>query len=122
MFTELFCDGIALTRESAEIGPMSDSSIPLAAYRDVMFGEAARDSLATARGGNQRSLRLSNERLALSLTRLYGAMTKVELARLSGLSVQATSTILNRLESEGLMERGEPVRGRVGQPTVPYGL
>jgi len=101
---------------------MSDNSIPFAAFCDTMLGDAARDSFAPARGGNQRSLRLSNERLALSLTRLYGAITKVELARLSGLSLQATSTILNRLEAEGLMERGEPVRGRVGQPTVPYGL
>jgi predicted NBD/HSP70 family sugar kinase len=118
---ELLFERIARELESAEIAFMSDFSIPFAAFRDIVFGDAARDSVAPARGGNQRSLRLSNERLALSLTRLYGAMTKVELARLSGLSLQAT-TILNRLEAEGLMERREPVRGRVGQPTVPYGL
>jgi hypothetical protein len=31
-------------------------------------------------------------------------------------------TVKHRLEEEGLIERGEPMRGRVGQPAVPYGL
>ena len=101
---------------------MSDGSVSLPIFANVIFDAAALDSAAAVRGGNQRSLRLSNERLALSLARNSGPMTKIQLARLTGLTIQAATTILNRLEADGLMERGQPIRGRVGQPTVPYCL
>ena len=51
-----------------------------------------------------------------------GPLSKIEVARLTGLSVQSTSAIMNRLQADGLLKREAPLRGRVGQPTVPMSL
>src|SRR5271169_1504681 len=75
-----------------------------------------------AGGANQAGVRLYNERLLLSLVRRFGRLSKIEVARLTGLSVQSTSAIMNRLQSDGLLRREAPLRGRVGQPTVPVSL
>ncbi len=73
-------------------------------------------------GSNQSGMRAYNERLVLSLIRQTGAMAKVEIARKTGLSAQTVSVIMRSLESDGLLQRSEPVRGKVGQPSVPMGL
>lgn len=74
------------------------------------------------RGSNQSGMRAWNERLVLSLVRRHGALPKAEIARLTGLSAQTVSVIMRALESDGLLARGEPIRGRVGQPSVPMSL
>ncbi len=79
-------------------------------------------SSAANRGTTQSGVRLYNERLILSLIRRQRSLAKVEIARLTGLSVQTTTVIINRLEADGLLVAGEPQRGRVGQPSVPYSL
>ena len=80
-------------------------------------------SAATNIGGaNQAGVRLYNERLLLSLVRRFGPLSKIEVARLTGLSVQSTSAIMNRLQVDGLLKREPPLRGRVGQPTIPMSL
>ena len=73
-------------------------------------------------GANQAGVRLYNERLLLSLVRRFGPLSKIEVARLTGLSVQSTSGIMNRLQAEGLLKREAPLRGRVGQPTIPMSI
>ena len=73
-------------------------------------------------GADQSGVRVYNERLTLSLVRRYGQLSKIEVARMTGLSVQSASTIMNRLSAEGLLKREAPLRGRVGQPTVPVSL
>lgn len=73
-------------------------------------------------GSNQTRVRAYNERLVLSLVRLHGALSKADITRLSGLSAQTASVIMRALEKDGLLLRGEPVRGRVGQPSVPMRL
>jgi predicted NBD/HSP70 family sugar kinase len=73
-------------------------------------------------GANQAGVRLYNERLLLSLVRRFGALSKIEVARLTGLSVQSTSAIMNRLHADGLLKREAPLRGRVGQPTIPMSV
>ena len=73
-------------------------------------------------GANQIRVRAYNERLVLSLVRLYGSLSKADIARRSGLSAQTVSVIMRVLEKEGLLSRGEPVRGRVGQPSIPMRL
>lgn len=67
-------------------------------------------------------MRAHNERLVLSLLRQNGPMPKAEIARATGLSAQTISVIMRGLEQDGLLERGEPIRGRVGQPSVPMSL
>ena len=74
------------------------------------------------RGTNQTGMREQNERLVLSLVRKQGALAKTEIARITGLSAQTVSVIMRSLEAEGLLLRGEPVRGRIGQPSVPMSL
>lgn len=66
--------------------------------------------------------REGNERRLLSLLRRQGALPGAEIARQSGLSAQTVSVILRRLEEDGLVARGAPQRGRVGQPSVPMSL
>jgi predicted NBD/HSP70 family sugar kinase len=79
-------------------------------------------ALAVATGADQAGLRLYNERLILSLVRRYRQLSKIEVARLTGLSVQTASATMNRLQADGLLRREAPQRGRVGQPTVPLSL
>ena len=74
------------------------------------------------RGSKQADVRVHNEQLMLSLVRRHGAITKAELARLTGLSPQTASVIMRKLEEDGLLARGTPVRGRVGQPSIPMTL
>lgn len=74
------------------------------------------------RGSNQSGMRAHNERLVLSILRQQGALAKSDLARMTGLSVQTVSVIMRSLEQDGLLLRGEPIRGRIGQPSVPMSL
>jgi predicted NBD/HSP70 family sugar kinase len=74
------------------------------------------------RGTNQSGMRAYNEKLILTLLRRKGALAKSDLTRLTGLSAQTTSVIMRSLEKDALVVRGEPVRGRIGQPSVPFSL
>lgn len=74
------------------------------------------------RGSNQTRLRAYNERLVLSLVRRHGSLAKADIARRTGLSPQTVSVIMRALERDELLVRGEPVRGRVGQPSIPMAL
>ena len=73
-------------------------------------------------GANQSRVRAYNERLVLSLVRRHGSLAKSEIAKRSGLSAQTASVIMRSLEQDGLLLRGEPQRGRVGQPSIPMRL
>lgn len=75
-----------------------------------------------AGGANQVRVRAYNERLVLSLVRLHGSLSKADITRRSGLSAQTVSVIMRSLERDGLLLRGEPLRGKVGQPSVPMRL
>jgi predicted NBD/HSP70 family sugar kinase len=77
---------------------------------------------AGLRGSNQSGMRDWNERLVLSLVRQNGALAKSDIARMTGLSAQTVSVIMRSLEQDGLLLRGEPIRGRIGQPSVPMSL
>jgi predicted NBD/HSP70 family sugar kinase len=77
---------------------------------------------ASSRGTNQSGVRLYNERLVLSLIRRHGELPKADIARQTGLSPQTISIIINQLTDDGLLRRGNPKRGRIGQPSVPYSL
>lgn len=78
--------------------------------------------LGGAVGANQTGLRDHNERLVLSLIQRHGALAAVELARLTRLSPQTVSVITRRLEADGLLQKSDPVRGKVGKPQVPVTL
>lgn len=75
-----------------------------------------------SRGSNQVAVRQYNERLILQTIRLHGPTPKAELARLIGLTPQTVTLIVRDLEAEGLLIRGAPERGRIGQPSIPFDL
>jgi predicted NBD/HSP70 family sugar kinase len=74
------------------------------------------------RGSNQAGMRAHNERLVLTLVRRHGGLAKADIARSTGLSAQTVSVIMRSLEDDGLLVRGTPIKGRVGQPSVPMHL
>ncbi len=74
------------------------------------------------RGSSQGGLRQYNERVVLQAVRLHGALPGAELARLTGLTAQTVSMITKSLIDDGYLRKGEPVRGKVGQPSVPLSL
>jgi len=76
----------------------------------------------SVKGSNQSGMRAHNERLVLTLVRQNGPLAKAEIARLTGLSAQTVSVIMRTLETDGLLKKGAPIRGKVGQPSVPMGL
>ena len=70
----------------------------------------------------QSGLRALNERRILTLIRQHQQLPKAQIAKQTGLSAQAATVIINRLEHDGLLQRGEPHRGKRGQPSVPFSL
>ena len=67
-------------------------------------------------GSNQIGLGQYNERLILSLVRREPGIAKAELARVTKLTPQTISVIVNRLIDGGYIVTGEKQRGRVGKP------
>ncbi len=74
------------------------------------------------RGSNQSGLRQYNERVVLQAVRLHGPLPGAQIARITNLTAQTVSLITKRLLDEELLCKGEPQRGRVGQPSVPLSL
>jgi len=74
------------------------------------------------RGSSQGGLRQYNERVVLQAIRLHGALPGAEIARLTHLTAQTISMITKRLLDDGLLRKGTPQRGKVGQPSVPLSL
>jgi predicted NBD/HSP70 family sugar kinase len=76
------------------------------------------------RGSNLLGVSQYNERLILQLIRRAGDLPKAEIARMTGLSAQTVSVIINRLLASKLL-RKQPLKrtkGRVGQPAMPIAL
>jgi len=78
--------------------------------------------LLRPRGSNQVGMRQFNERVVLQAIRLNGCLPKADLARLTGLTAQTIGLITTRLEDDGLVLKQSPVRGRIGQPSIPLAL
>lgn len=75
-----------------------------------------------ASGMNAVSVRSYNERLVLSLLLQDKGLSRMEIGNRTGLSAQTVSVIVRSLEQEGLVSRGEAVKGRMGPPTIPLSL
>lgn len=63
-----------------------------------------------------------NQRISLHAIRVHGTMTRVDLARLTGLTAPAIANIIRRLEKEDLIVELGRVRNGRGQPATKYGL
>lgn len=80
------------------------------------------EDATTQRGTNQGGMRDRNERVILSLLRRNSDIAKADIARRTGLSAQTVARLIGSLEADGLILRGVPARGRIGQPSVPLSL
>jgi len=78
----------------------------------------------TSGGSNLSGIAQYNERLILQLIRRSGSLTKAEISRLTQLSAQTASVIINRLLDDELLYKQERRYeiGKVGQPAVPIAL
>lgn len=94
----------------------TDASLP------AVDNTAASPALLRQRGSNHVGLRQFNERVVLQALRTHGSLAKAEMARVTGLTAQTIGLITARLDEDQLLRREAPVRGRVGQPSVPIGL
>ncbi len=74
------------------------------------------------RGSNHSGMRQFNERIVLQAIRHEGAIAKADIARLTRLSAQTVSIIVDRLLGDGLLLKQDRVRGRIGQPSIPLSL
>lgn len=70
----------------------------------------------------QSGLRAANERRILALIRQHHHLPKSIIAKETGLSAQAATVIINKLEQEELVLRGAPQKGKRGQPSIPFSL
>ncbi len=78
----------------------------------------------TSGGSNLSGIAQYNERLILQLIRRSGSLTKAEISRLTQLSAQTASVIINRLLDDELLYKQERRYeiGKVGQPAIPIAL
>ena len=65
-------------------------------------------------------MRRGNENTILSLLRSQPGTPGSQIAKRTGLAPQTVSVLLRGLESEGLIARGAVLRGKRGQPAVPF--
>ena len=84
--------------------------------------QAGSDTRLRPRGSNHVGMRQFNERVVLQAIRLHGSLPKAEIARVTHLTPQTVQIIIGRLEADELVHKLEPVRGKVGQPSVPMAL
>lgn len=68
------------------------------------------------------AMRRGNENTILSLLRRQPGTPGSLIAKRTGLAPQTVSVLLRGLESEGLIARGAVLRGKRGQPAVPFHL
>ena len=80
------------------------------------------DQRLRPRGSNHVGMAQFNERVVLQAIRLNGSVSKADISRLTNLTPQTIQIIIARLEGEGLVRKLEPLRGKVGQPSVPMAL
>ncbi len=74
------------------------------------------------RGVQHASLRAANRRAVLTTIAFGAGISNADVSRRTGLAPQTASAIVTELEDDGLVSRGEVLRGRRGQPATPLFL
>lgn len=69
-------------------------------------------------GSNQVGVKQFNERLILDIVSTNKGLSKADITRITGLSAQTVTTIVNRLIDEELLKKGDVIKGKVGQPST----
>ncbi len=73
-----------------------------------------------SKGSNSSGLRRYNERAVLTALRKMETASKSDLARVSNLTPQAITRIVDYLENTGLVAKGGRRLGKIGQPSTMY--
>lgn len=68
------------------------------------------------------SLRAANRRAVLTTIAFGSGVSNADVSRRTGLAPQTASAIVSELETDGLITRGDVLRGRRGQPATPLFL
>ena len=74
------------------------------------------------RGVQHANLRAANRRAVLTTIALTSGISNADISRRTGLAPQTASAIVTELEADGLIHRGNVLRGRRGQPATPLFL
>jgi predicted NBD/HSP70 family sugar kinase len=74
------------------------------------------------RGVQHASLRAANRRAVLTTIAFNPGISNADVSRRTGLAPQTASAIVSELEGDGLITRGDVLRGRRGQPATPLFL
>jgi predicted NBD/HSP70 family sugar kinase len=74
------------------------------------------------RGVQHSSLRAANRRAVLTTIAFNPGISNADVSRRTGLAPQTASAIVAELEEDGLLSRGDVLRGRRGQPATPLFL
>lgn len=74
------------------------------------------------RGVQHASLRAANRRAVLTTIAFNPGISNADVSRRTGLAPQTASAIVMELDQEGLINRGDVLRGRRGQPATPLFL
>ena len=78
--------------------------------------------LTNIAGTNLEHARSHNRRVVLEAVRLHGPLSRAEIARLTALTSQTVSNIVEELESGGLLRAAAPRSGGRGQPATPLSI
>ena len=83
-----------------------------------MLDEATDIRDSNRSGSNQVGVKQFNERLILDIVSTNKGLSKADITRITGLSAQTVTTIVNRLIDEELLKKGDVIKGKVGQPST----
>ena len=83
---------------------------------------SASDASQHRTGTNHKDLRNYNERLIIDTIRQSGDVSKADLAKITKLSAQTATIIVNKLLNDDLLRKMKSVKGKVGQPKTPITL
>lgn len=100
---------------------MDKDGVHLSASQNISGNSGDRNSAVNTgftQGSNQLGMKQHNEKLVIDVVRRMQAVSKADITRITKLSAQTITIIANRLIEEGLLNKGETVRGKVGQPSV----
>jgi predicted NBD/HSP70 family sugar kinase len=73
-------------------------------------------------GTNLEQAKSHNRRVVIEAIRTNGALSRAAIARLTALSSQTISNIVEELEAAGLLRPEASLKGARGQPAVPYSI
>jgi predicted NBD/HSP70 family sugar kinase len=73
-------------------------------------------------GTNLEHARSHNRRVVIETVRLHGHLSRAEIARLTGLTSQTVSNIVDELQEGGILRADAPRMGGRGQPATPLSI